>query len=116
MACLLTMAAVARRMAEFGTLKALGWRSRRIVAQVLGESVVIGVAGAAAGVGLCFAGAAIIATVAPNLVLVTHDTASPAAPSASASWAKAASPSSRIPGPGRFRRAHTVTAGHDPAT
>jgi putative ABC transport system permease protein len=66
-ACLLTMAAVARRGAEFGTLKAIGWRSRRIVAQVLGESVVMGMAGAAAGVGLGFAGAAIINRVAPKL-------------------------------------------------
>jgi putative ABC transport system permease protein len=66
-ACLLTMAAVARRVAEFGTLKALGWRSRRIIAQVLGESLAMGIAGAAAGVGLGFAGVAIIASVAPNL-------------------------------------------------
>jgi putative ABC transport system permease protein len=66
-ACLLTMAAVARRAAEFGTLKALGWRTRRIIAQVLGESVAMGVAGAAAGTGLGFAGAAIIAAVAPTL-------------------------------------------------
>jgi putative ABC transport system permease protein len=66
-ASLLTLAAVARRAAEFGTLKALGWRTRRIVAQVLGESVAMGVAGAAAGVGLGFAGAAIIAAVAPTV-------------------------------------------------
>ncbi len=66
-ACLLTMAAVARRAAEFGTLKAIGWRTRRIVAQVLGESVAMGIAGAAAGTGLGFAGAAIIAAVAPKL-------------------------------------------------
>jgi len=66
-ACLLTMAAVARRVAEFGTLKALGWRTRRIVAQVLGESAAMGVAGAAAGVGLGFAGAAIITGVAPKV-------------------------------------------------
>jgi putative ABC transport system permease protein len=66
-ASLLTLAAVTRRAAEFGTLKALGWRTRRIVAQVLGESVAMGVAGAAAGVGLGFAGAAIIAAVAPTL-------------------------------------------------
>jgi putative ABC transport system permease protein len=66
-ACLLTMAAVARRVAEFGTLKAIGWRTRRIVAQVLGESVVMGIAGAAAGVGLGFAGVAIITKVAPKL-------------------------------------------------
>ena len=67
MACLLTMAAVARRVAEFGVLKAIGWRTRRIVAQVLAESVVIGILGAAAGVGLGFAGAAIIAAIAPKL-------------------------------------------------
>ena len=66
-ASLLTMAAVARRSAEFGTLKALGWRTRRIIAQVLGESLAMGIAGAAAGTGLGFAGAAIIATVAPTL-------------------------------------------------
>jgi putative ABC transport system permease protein len=66
-ACLLTMAAVTRRAAEFGTLKALGWRTRRIIAQVLSESVAMGVAGAAAGTGLGFAGAAIIAAVAPTL-------------------------------------------------
>jgi putative ABC transport system permease protein len=66
-ACLLTLAAVGRRSAEFGALKALGWRTRRIVAQVLGESVATGVVGAAAGVGLGFAGAAIVAAVAPTV-------------------------------------------------
>jgi putative ABC transport system permease protein len=66
-ASLLTMAAVARRVREFGTLKALGWRTSRIVAQVLGESVAMGVAGAAAGVGLGFAGVAILARVAPKV-------------------------------------------------
>jgi putative ABC transport system permease protein len=64
-ACLLTMAAVARRVREFGTLKALGWRSRRIIVQVLGESVALGVIGGAVGVG--FAGAAIIGKIAPKL-------------------------------------------------
>jgi putative ABC transport system permease protein len=66
-ASLLTMSAVARRVAEFGTLKALGWRTRRIIAQVLGESVAMGIAGAAVGVGLGFAGAAIINKIAPKL-------------------------------------------------
>jgi putative ABC transport system permease protein len=66
-ACLLTTAAVARRSAEFGTLKALGWRTGRIIAQVLGESLAVGVAGAAAGTGLGFAGAAIISAIAPKL-------------------------------------------------
>jgi putative ABC transport system permease protein len=66
-ASLLTMSAVARRVAEFGTLKAIGWRTRRIVVQVLGESVVMGIVGAVVGVGLGFAGAAIISKVAPKL-------------------------------------------------
>jgi putative ABC transport system permease protein len=66
-AVLLTMAAVARRVREFGTLKALGWRGRRIIAQVMGESLAVGVIGAAAGVGLGFAGAAVINAIAPAL-------------------------------------------------
>jgi putative ABC transport system permease protein len=70
LAVLLTMAAVARRVSEFGTLKAMGWRGRRIIAQVMGESAVVGVLGAAAGVGLGFAGAAIINAIAPRLTAV----------------------------------------------
>ncbi|HEY3956570.1 MAG TPA: ABC transporter permease [Streptosporangiaceae bacterium] len=67
LAVLLTMAAVTRRVREFGTLKALGWRSRRIIAQVMGESMVTGLAGGAAGVGLGYAGAALIDKLAPPL-------------------------------------------------
>ena len=63
----LTMAAVSRRTREFGTLKALGWRSRRIVGQVLGESIAIGIVGAIAGTGLGFACAALVARLAPPL-------------------------------------------------
>jgi putative ABC transport system permease protein len=66
-AVLLTMAAVARRVREFGTLKALGWRGRRIIAQVMGESLAVGILGAAVGVGLGFAGAAVINAIAPKL-------------------------------------------------
>jgi putative ABC transport system permease protein len=60
LASLLTMSAVSRRVREFGTLKALGWRSRRVIGQVMGESVVMGIAGAIAGVGLGFGGAALL--------------------------------------------------------
>jgi putative ABC transport system permease protein len=66
-AVLLTMVAVSRRVREFGTLKALGWRGRRIIAQVMGESLAMGLLGAATGVGLGFAGAAIINAVASKL-------------------------------------------------
>ena len=67
LAVLLTMAAVARRVSEFGTLKAMGWRGRRIIAQVMGESAVVGLLGAAVGVGLGLAGATIINEIAPKL-------------------------------------------------
>jgi putative ABC transport system permease protein len=66
-ASLLTMAAVTHRAVEFGTLKALGWRTLRIIAQVLGESLTVGLAGAAAGIALGYAGAAIIAAVTPSV-------------------------------------------------
>jgi len=72
---LLTMSAVARRAREFGTLKAIGWRSRRIISQVMGESVATGLIGGAAGIGLGFAGVAIIDKVAPKLTAtITSDT------------------------------------------
>jgi putative ABC transport system permease protein len=66
-ASLLTLAAVTRRVGELGTLKALGWRSRRIVAQIVGESLVCGVVGAVAGTALGYAGAALVGLVAPEL-------------------------------------------------
>jgi putative ABC transport system permease protein len=59
LACLLTTAAVARRVREFGTLKALGWTSRRVVGQVVGEALAIGVIGGVVGVGLGFLGSAL---------------------------------------------------------
>jgi putative ABC transport system permease protein len=70
-ASLLTLAAVARRVREFGTLKALGWRSGRIITQVLGESVSVGLAGGVAGVGLGYLGVAIIGKIAPTLSATT---------------------------------------------
>jgi putative ABC transport system permease protein len=60
LAALLTMSAVTRRIREFGTLKALGWKSGRIIRQVLGESIVTGIIGGVVGIGLGFAGAALV--------------------------------------------------------
>jgi hypothetical protein len=56
-AILLTLAAVGRRVRELGTLKALGWRSRRVIAQVLGESLVVGAVGGVLGIGLGYGAA-----------------------------------------------------------
>jgi ABC-type lipoprotein release transport system permease subunit len=60
LATLLTMSAVSRRVREFGTLKALGWKSRRVVGQVLGESIVTGIIGGVVGVALGYVGAALV--------------------------------------------------------
>ena len=73
LASILTMAAVSRRVREFGTLKAMGWRSRRIIRQIMGEALVIGVAGGAVGVGIGYGAAALVQALAPPL------TASPGA-------------------------------------
>jgi putative ABC transport system permease protein len=67
LASLLTMSAVSRRVREFGTLKALGWRSRRIVGQVMGESIAVGVIGAVIGVALGLAGIQLVDKLAPPL-------------------------------------------------
>ena len=66
-ASLLTVSAVSRRVREFGTLKALGWRGRRVVGQVMGESLVEALAGAAVGVVVGLAGAVAIARLSPAL-------------------------------------------------
>jgi putative ABC transport system permease protein len=68
-ASLLTIAAVTRRVREFGTLKALGWSSSRITAQVMGETLAMGLAGAAAGIALGLGGAAAAAAAAPKLTV-----------------------------------------------
>jgi ABC-type antimicrobial peptide transport system permease subunit len=60
LASLLTMAAVSRRVREFGTLKALGWRSRRVIGQVMGESITMGIIGGAAGIVLGLIGAKVV--------------------------------------------------------
>jgi putative ABC transport system permease protein len=64
---LLTAAAVNRRVGELGTLKALGWSTRRIVTQIMGESAVVGVLGALIGISIGFAGSAFVDAVAPTL-------------------------------------------------
>ena len=80
LASLLTMSAVSRRVREFGTLKALGWRSRRVIGQVMGESFTMGIIGGVVGIGLGFAGAKIVSKVSPALSASVGPTTGSATP------------------------------------
>ncbi|MGW0828146.1 ABC transporter permease [Streptomyces sp. NPDC002845] len=64
---LLTSSAVSRRVREFGTLKALGWKSGRVTRQVVGEAIVNGLVGGALGIALGLAGAYAVTAVSPTL-------------------------------------------------
>jgi putative ABC transport system permease protein len=66
-AALLTLASVAKRVQELGTLKAIGWSQRMVVRQVVGESVVQGVLGGLLGAGLGVGAAALAASLSPTL-------------------------------------------------
>ncbi len=67
LAVLLTIASVTRRVREFGTLKAIGWHSRRIVGQVMGETLVQGIVGGAVGIGLGVLGAFVVTKISGPL-------------------------------------------------
>jgi len=59
------------RTREFGLLRAVGWTRRRLIALLLGESLLLALIGAAAGVGLSFAVIALLERI-PSLVGVLH--------------------------------------------
>jgi putative ABC transport system permease protein len=75
-ASLLTLASVAKRVRELGTLKALGWSQRLVVRQVTGESLVQGLLGGALGVVLGIGGALLISSFAPTLQATVSSAAS----------------------------------------
>jgi ABC-type lipoprotein release transport system permease subunit len=64
---LLTSSAVSRRVREFGTLKALGWKSGRVTRQVIGEAMVNGLVGGALGIALGLVGAYVVTSISPTL-------------------------------------------------
>ena len=108
LASLLTMSAVSRRVREFGTLKALGWRSRRIIGQVMGESVAIGIIGGVAGVVLGVAGAALVVKLAPPLSASVAQTTGSATPGGARTFGGggfSGAPGGASGGPGGFARA-----------
>jgi ABC-type lipoprotein release transport system permease subunit len=64
---LLTSSAVSRRVREFGTLKALGWKSGRVIRQVVGEAIVNGLVGGVLGIVIGIAGAEVVNAISPTL-------------------------------------------------
>ncbi|MGW3813769.1 ABC transporter permease [Streptomyces sp. NPDC005046] len=66
-AALLTSSAVSRRVREFGTLKALGWPSRKVTRQVVGESIVNGLLGGVLGIALGLGAAYAVTAISPKL-------------------------------------------------
>ena len=135
LASLLTLAGVSRRVREFGTLKALGWKSRRIIGQVMGEALALGIIGGAIGIGLGFAGAELVSKLSPKLsadVGQTTGSATPggarqfgfggagwrrvaeAAPAASAARAQVAAPARAAPGRRRWLRGLPPGVGSEP--
>jgi putative ABC transport system permease protein len=113
LASLLTMSAVSRRVREFGTLKALGWRSRRVILQVMGESIVVGIIGGAAGVVLGFAGAGVVSAIAPSLSASVGTTTGSATPGGARQFGAGGGGGGFGGGGGGFRQAaanatHTV--------
>jgi len=66
-AILLTLSAVAKRVREIGTLRAIGWTKKMIVRQLLLETIAIGALGGLIGVGLGIGVGAAIAHYSPVL-------------------------------------------------
>jgi ABC-type antimicrobial peptide transport system permease subunit len=98
LASLLTMAAVSRRVREFGTLKALGWRSRRVIGQVMGETLAMGVVGGIVGVALGFGGAALVSGLAGPLSATVNPSTGSASPGGSQGFGPPGGGVSRLAG------------------
>lgn len=64
---LFTTSGVNRRVREFGTLKAIGWRSSRVTLQIMGEALAGALIGGVVGIALGYAGVAAVNAFAPAL-------------------------------------------------
>jgi putative ABC transport system permease protein len=86
-ATLLTLSSISKRTRELGTLKAIGWRNRLVVRQVVGESVAQGLLGGLVGALIGVAGAAVITAIGPTLkATVAQAAAASGAPIAGAGF------------------------------
>jgi ABC-type antimicrobial peptide transport system permease subunit len=66
-AALLTLSSIAKRVREIGTLRAIGWSKARVVRQLVGETVGIGLLGGVLGVAFGAVVAAVVGATAPTL-------------------------------------------------
>lgn len=66
-AALLTLSSISKRVREIGTLRAIGWSRGRVVRQVMGETVGIGILGGVVGVAVGIGVCALIGAVGPAL-------------------------------------------------
>ena len=66
-AVLLTLSAVAKRVREIGTLRAIGWPKSKVVRQLLLETTGIAVVGAAVGIGLGVLAGFLVEQLSPTL-------------------------------------------------
>jgi putative ABC transport system permease protein len=67
LAALLTLSSVGKRVRELGTLKAIGWRQRLVVRQIVAESLTQGAAGGLLGIVIGVAAAAALGAFGPTL-------------------------------------------------
>lgn len=70
-AVLLTLSSIAKRIREIGTLRAIGWSKSRVVRQLLGETLGIGILGGLLGLGVGAAVAAAVHAFSPSLTATT---------------------------------------------
>jgi hypothetical protein len=70
-AVLLTLSSVAKRVREIGTLRALGWSRRRVVGQIVTETLGIGLLGGALGIGLGYVASIAVEQLSPSLSATT---------------------------------------------
>ncbi len=66
-AVLLTLSSIGKRVREIGTLRAIGWSKGRVVRQLLGETVLIGLVGGMLGVAVGFGVAQLVESSSPAL-------------------------------------------------
>ncbi|HVE62623.1 MAG TPA: ABC transporter permease, partial [Mycobacteriales bacterium] len=66
-AVLLTLSSIGKRVREIGTLRAIGWSKGRVVRQLLGETLLIGLAGGVLGIAVGFGVAQIVESASPAL-------------------------------------------------